>query len=71
MKLNQLERKMNVNDALRFIAGLFVLASVALAYFVSSYWLWLTVFVAVNLMQSAFSKWCPMMSFLRMAGVKD
>ncbi len=62
---------MNVNDALRFIAGLFVLASVALAYFVSSYWLWLTVFVAVNLMQSAFSKWCPMMSFLRMAGVKD
>jgi len=62
---------MNVNDALRFIAGLFVLASVALAYFVSSYWLWLTVFVTVNLMQSAFSKWCPMMSFLRMAGVKD
>jgi len=62
---------MNVNDALRFIAGLFVLASVAVAYFVSSYWLWLTVFVAVNLMQSAFSKWCPMMSFLRMAGVKD
>jgi len=49
MKLNQLERKMNVNDALRFIAGLFVLASVALAYFVSSYWLWLTVFVAVEL----------------------
>jgi hypothetical protein len=62
---------MNVNDALRLIAGLFVLLSVALAYFVSPYWLWLTVFVAVNLMQSAFSKWCPMMSFLRMAGVKD
>ena len=61
---------MNVNDALRLIAGLFVLVSVALAYFVSPYWLWLTVFVAVNLVQSAFSKWCPMMTFLRKAGVK-
>lgn len=62
---------MNVNDALRLIAGLFVLVSVALAYFVSPYWLWLTVFVAVNLVQSAFSKWCPMMTFLRKAGVRD
>jgi len=62
---------MNVNDALRLIAGLFVLVSVALAYFVSPYWLWLTVFVAVNLVQSAFSKWCPMMTFLRMTGVRD
>lgn len=62
---------MNVNDALRLIAGFFVLVSVALAYYVNPNWLWLTVFVALNLMQSAFTKWCPMMTFLRKAGVRD
>lgn len=62
---------MNVNDALRLIAGFFVLVSVALAYYVNPNWLWLTVFVAINLMQSAFTKWCPMMTFLRKAGVRD
>jgi Inner membrane protein YgaP-like, transmembrane domain len=61
---------MTVNDALRLIAGLFVLASVALGYFVSPWWFLFTAFVAVNLMQSAFTKWCPMMTFLRKAGLK-
>ena len=61
---------MTVNDALRLIAGLFVLASVALGYFVSPWWFLFTAFVAVNLMQSAFTKWCPMMTFLRKVGLK-
>jgi hypothetical protein len=62
---------MNVNDALRLVAGLVVVLSVLLAHFVHPYWLWLTLFVGANLMQSAFSKWCPMMTILRKAGVRD
>ncbi len=62
---------MNVNDALRLVAGLVVVLSVLLAHFVHPYWLWLTLFVGANLIQSAFSKWCPMMTILRKAGVRD
>ena len=62
---------MIVNDWLRLIAGIFVLLSVILGYFHSPYWFLFTIFVALNLIQSAFSKWCPMMTFLRKLGVKD
>lgn len=62
---------MNVNEALRAIAGAFVVASVALGWFVHPGFYLFTAFVGVNLLQSAFTGWCPMMSFLRMAGVKD
>jgi len=62
---------MTVNDALRLIAGFFVLLSAALAYFVHPAWLLFTGFVGLNLMQSAFTKWCPMMAILRKAGLKD
>ena len=62
---------MTVNDALRAIAGVFVLLSVALGWFVSPWWFLFTAFVGVNLFQSAFTKWCPMMSILRKFGVKD
>ena len=62
---------MTVDRYLRMIAGAFVMASVALGYFVSPYWFLLTAFVGLNLFQSAFSNWCPMMSFLRKAGVKE
>lgn len=62
---------MNVNDSLRLIAGLFVVVSALLAYFVHPNWIWLTVFVGANLFQSAFTKWCPMMLILRKAGVRD
>jgi len=55
---------------LRLIAGFFVLVSVALGYWVSSYWLLFTAFVGLNLFQSAFTNWCPMMSILRKAGVR-
>jgi hypothetical protein len=60
----------NVERYLRLIAGAFVLASLALGYWVSLYWFLFTAFVGLNLFQSAFTNWCPMMSILRKAGVK-
>jgi hypothetical protein len=53
------------------MAGVVVLLSVALAYAYSRYWLWLTVFVGLNLLQSAFTNWCPGMMILRAMGLKD
>ena len=61
---------MSVDRYLRMVAGLFVVLSVALGYYVSPYWYLFTVFVGLNLFQSAFTNWCPMMTFLRKAGVK-
>jgi hypothetical protein len=61
---------MNVERYLRMIAGLFVLLSVGLGYWVSPYWFLFTAFVGLNLFQSAFTNWCPMMAILRKAGVK-
>ena len=61
---------MTVNDALRLVAGAFILASVALGYFVHPAWFLFTAFVAVNLIQSAFSHWCPMMALLRKFGLE-
>jgi hypothetical protein len=48
-----------------------LLLSLALAHFFSLYWLWLTVFVGVNLLQSALTNWCPAMSILCAVGLKD
>ena len=62
---------MNVNEALRMIAGIVVLASVALGWFVHPNFYLFTAFVGLNLLQSAFSKWCPMMAILRKAGVRE
>jgi len=56
---------MGVNEWLRAIAGAFVVVSVLLAHFVSPWWLLFTVFVGLNLFQSAFTGWCPMMAILR------
>ena len=62
---------MTVERALRLMAGIVVLISVALAHYVSIYWLWLTAFVGLNLLQSAFTNWCPGMTILRGMGLKD
>lgn len=62
---------MTVERYLRLIAGVFVLATLLLGYFLSPYWFLFTGFVAINLIQSAFTNWCPMMSFLRWLGVRD
>jgi len=61
---------MTVERALRMIAGAFVMLSLALGYYVSPYWYLFTAFVGLNLFQSAFTNWCPMMTILRKAGVK-
>ena len=62
---------MTVDRGLRALAGCMVLLSVALAYWLSIYWLWLTAFVGLNLLQSAFTNWCPAMTILRKVGFKD
>lgn len=62
---------MSVNDSLRLAAGAFVLLSLALGYLHSPYWHLFTAFVGLNLFQSAFTKWCPLMTVLRLAGVAD
>jgi hypothetical protein len=62
---------MTVNEGLRLMAGSFVLASVALGYLVHPGFYAITVFVALNLIQSAFSHTCPAMWMLRKAGLKD
>jgi hypothetical protein len=51
------------------IAGSFVLVSVILAVTLSPYWLALTAFVGLNLLQSAFTNWCPMVWILQKAGL--
>ena len=62
---------MTVERALRLTAGVMVLLSIALTYYVSRYWMLLTAFVGLNLLQSAFSNWCPAMTLFRKLGLKD
>ena len=62
---------MTIEPMLRLIAGVFVTASVLLGIFVHPYFLWFTLFVGLNLTQSAFTKWCPMMAFLRRCHVPN
>lgn len=62
---------MTVERWLRLIAGTFVLLSLALGYWVSAYFYLFTAFVGLNLLQSGFSNWCPMMSILRALRVPD
>ncbi len=61
---------MTVESAIRLIAGLFVLVSLALGHWVNPYWYLFTAFVGLNLFQSAFTNWCPMMTILRRLGVR-
>ena len=62
---------MTVERYLRLIAGTFVLATVLLGVYHSPNWFYFTGFVALNLIQSAFTNWCPMITFLRKLGAKD
>jgi hypothetical protein len=60
---------MTIERYIRIIAGTFVLASALLGYFVHHYWLFFTMFVGVNLLQSGFTNWCLMEDILKQAGV--
>jgi hypothetical protein len=62
---------MTVDRYLRLIAGSIVLLSLALGHWVNPYWYLFTGFVGLNLFQSAFTGWCPMMTLLRRLGVRD
>lgn len=62
---------MKLNDALRLIAGVMICISLLLQQFHSPLWIWFTVFIALNLIQSAFTKWCPMITLLRKLGMED
>jgi DUF2892 family protein len=61
---------LTLNEWLRAIAGTFVLLSLALGWFVHPGFFLFTAFVGANLLQSAFSKTCPMMAVLRRLGVR-
>jgi hypothetical protein len=60
---------MKMEHYIRAIAGSFISISLLLAYFHSQYWLLFTAFVGLNLLQSAFTNWCPMETFLEKLGV--
>jgi DUF2892 family protein len=65
-----MEGTFTVERGLRLVAGLLVLVSVILGVYVNPWFLAFTAFVGANLLQSAFSNWCPMMTVLRKAGLK-
>jgi len=60
---------MKIENAIRILAGSMVLLSLALAHWVNPHWLWLAVFVGFNLIQSAFTGFCPAENVLRRLGV--
>jgi hypothetical protein len=62
---------MTVERALRLVAGAFVTFSVLLGIYVNTNFLWFTLFVGLNLFQSALTNWCRMMAILRRGGLSD
>ncbi len=60
---------MTIEKGLRMSAGIVILLSVALTIWVHPYWIGLTAFVGLNLFQSAFTNWCPMVWVLERAGL--
>ena len=62
---------MSIERWIRIIAGSFILISLALAVWVSQWWLLFTAFVGLNLFQSGITRWCLMEDILRKLGVKD
>ena len=60
-----------LNKYFRIIVGTMVLLSVVLIVYVHQNWIWFTVFIGVNLIQSAFTKWCLLETILKKVGVKN
>ncbi len=61
---------MKLENAVRVFAGTMVLLSIALTYWVSPHFVWFTVFIGFNLIQSAFTGICPAASILKSLGFK-
>lgn len=59
---------MNIDRMVFAIAGIFILASLALSQFHSEYWLWFTGFVGANMFQAAFTGFCPLAKILKALG---
>jgi len=59
-----------IDRSIKGIAGGFILLSILLAHFVNPNWIWFTVFVGANLLQSAFTKWCMLCIILKKLGIK-
>lgn len=62
---------MNIDRFVFAFAGVIILASVALGYYVSPYWLCLTAFIGLNLLQASFTGFCPLAMILKRLGVKS
>ncbi|PQP35791.1 DUF2892 domain-containing protein [Desulfobacteraceae bacterium SEEP-SAG9] len=61
---------MTIDRLVMALAGSFILISLLLSVFHSTYWLWFTAFVGANLLQSAFTGFCPSAIILKKLGVK-
>jgi hypothetical protein len=61
---------MSIDRIVLAFAGLMILLSLLLGHFVSAYWYWFTAFVGANLLQSAFTGFCPLAAILRRLGVR-
>lgn len=65
-------KRINMKERIiRAVAGTLVLLSIALTYFVNINWMWLGIFVGVNLLQSSVTKFCPLEKILIATGVKS
>jgi|APMI01.1.fsa_nt_gi hypothetical protein len=64
------EYQMNVDALVMRFAGIFILASLALAHYHSLNWLWFTAFVGANLLQASFTGFCPLASMLKRFGLR-
>ncbi|MEM5552272.1 DUF2892 domain-containing protein [Pseudoalteromonas sp. NEC-BIFX-2020_002] len=62
---------MKISDGILLLAGSMVTISVLLSYFVDSRFMLLTLLIGVNLIQTAFTKWCPLINFFRKRGFTD
>lgn len=61
---------MNRTQIIRLFAGTLILASITLSHFVNPNWVWLAVFVGINLFQSSITKWCLLEDILKKLNVK-
>lgn len=62
---------MNIERALRGIAGFFILLSITLSILHHPWWIYFTAFVGANLLQSALTNWCPMMWILKKLSLRS
>ena len=62
---------MTIDRIVHITAGSFILLSLVLARFHNPNWIWFTVFVGANLLQSGITKWCLLASILRKVGVPE